>query len=167
MIFGTTPDQRVPFTRPPEAGFYTPRLPAASFYSHLRPFSNVLPSMAAQQSRIPSPQADMRPGIVQVERPQQSGVRRSLPAVAMQPMLPEGPGPAPGMNGFGRSGFGSSAAFGGGGSPYHVMRSGMFPGVRANMSNVRVGVSSAGGLVRRMTPSAYGANDPAGGYDIG
>lgn len=183
MIFGSTPAQRVPFQRPPQASFYTPRVPQSAFYSHFQPFATfnrlaALPAYVNAESR-----ADMQPGVSRLER-RPAGVRQAMPTVVAPPvatpMLPAGPGPGPAneptVNGFG-GGFGhtpfGSAGEGGSpysaaGSPYRIMRSGMFPGVRTNVSDPRYGVYNAARQIRAMTPYAYpNANVPAGNYAAG
>lgn len=192
MIFGApmTPQDRIPFQRPPEASFYTPRIPESAFYSHLHPFMNVMGPMAAMQTRIPgmAARANMAPGVRRLENaqpPVPAGPLKQVPAAVVAPppatpMDQVGPGPTPGgpgapdapVHGFGYAGFGSTGGVGGsnaltsaGGSPYRVMRSGMYPGVMANVSNVRHGVYGASTQIRAQTPAPYpGANVSAGNY---
>jgi len=148
MIFGQAPQyQRLPFTRPADASFYTPRLPATAFYSTFQPFRNVLPAMAAFQTRIPSPPSHMAPGSIRWPQPGQV-------VAAMTP----GPGmPAPG----------GMAGFGGFGNPFMRAGGGGFPGIMASGANMRSGVTGAGGFIRSQSPAGYPAvNFPAGTYAL-
>lgn len=190
MIFGQAPDQRIPFQRPPEASYYTPRIPSTAFYSHIHPFMKVYPQMAALQTHVNAgSRADMSPGVNRVEDPRRTGVRQAMPVVIAPPpptpVEPGGPGPAPMMpnggapvsgfgNAFGHLAFGAGAngnsngnghPMSAGGSPYRIMRSGMFPGVRANVSNPRHGAYSVGSQIRSQMPTGYpGVSVPGGGY---
>ena len=100
---------RVPFT--PPGGFYTPKLPRTSFYSHLRPFANMSPTMA-RQWRTPIPN-EMRPV-------------PNRPAPPPPEVMTPAPSSAPNIKG---------SMFGRGLSPYAIMRSGLIPGI-TNAPNV-------------------------------
>lgn len=175
-LVGQNPANRVPFSRPPEASYYTPRIPKTAFYGNFHPFHKVMGPMAAIQTNVGNP----RPGINRIES--QRMASQAMPAVVAPPaQLPmpgqsvgPGPGGGEGMSGFGHgfgyAGFGSTGGVNGGGinggvSPYRVMRSGMFPGVHANGGNVRHGVHNVGAQIRSQTPGAFpDANTPAGGW---
>jgi len=138
MIFGQP--QRVPFQHPSAAGYYTPEMPNVRFYSNIQPFAKVFPRMSAVRAQIPPPQADMSPGVAS---------RMATPS----------PG------GFGRA-FGYSFGSGNGSgsvNPYRLMRDGGIPGIMSSGGDLRRGVSSAGALVRRLSPGAFTQqNIPAG-----
>lgn len=127
----------MPFS--PPSGFYTPRMPQTSFYSHMRPFANMPPQMA-RQWRTPIPNNEQmvptRPQPVALPAP---------PAAAKM---------AGAMFGHGAAGL----------SPYKVMRTGLIPGIRASgAGGMRVGVTSAAQLIKRVTPGGYtGVNVPGG-----
>jgi hypothetical protein len=134
MILGQTQSDRVPFTTP-QGGGYMPQRPGVGFYSHLQPFASVMPPIMA----LTSGAGGRRGGNVSTRGGGGQVVASASPA-------------APGMSGgFGRGGFGSS----GGVDPYRVMRSGMFPGIQASGSQMRRGVTGAGGTVRALMPAGF------------
>jgi len=139
MIFGQP--QRVPFQHPSAAGYYRPGTPNVGFYSNFHPFPGMFPRMQAVRAQIPPPQADMAPGVASRVNPSAGG--------------------------FGHA-FGHSFGSGGGGrsgsiNPYRLMRDGGIPGIMSSGGNLRQGVSSAGSLIRRLSPGAFTQqNVPAG-----
>jgi hypothetical protein len=174
MIFGSPQSNRLPFHRPKQAGFYTPRIPESAFYSHIHPFMQTFPPMQAFAAQIPNLPTHMQPGVIRMQRrgpvpESDAGVTRALPmSPSRSGMIPgQVPGytaPAP-TAGFGR-GFGASGGVQAP-SPYRTMRSGMLPGVASSGSNVRAGVINAGAMMRRLSPSGFpGANVPAGTYSV-
>lgn len=151
MILGQTPDQRLPYSRPGQAGFFTPHTPMMSFYSHLRPFATMSPIQAVS-GRIPQGSKYMNPGIA-TARASAMVAQDADQAQVVTAMTPT----APGMAGFGNAGV----------DPYAVMRSGVLPGIRAAGNRMRYGIQSAGALIRRQSPGAYPAvNNPAGGHAL-
>ena len=165
----------MPFRRPAEAAYYTPQLPRTRYYTHLYPFMNVMSPMPSFMPRIPGAQSDMQPGVVRKFDPQATAIRQQLPAVVSTPranaapmmpatflppvqtQMPNAPRMAP-----------TAGFFGAAGSPYNVMRSGAWPGIRSNGGNIRQGYAGAAALIRRVTPGAYTqANVPGGGYAPG
>lgn len=143
MIFGQAPQyQRLPFSRPAAAGFYTPRVPQTAFYSTFQPFRNVLPAMAAFATRIPNMPETMRPGVIRA------------PGQVVAAMTP---GPEPAMSGFGQTW-----------NPLVAMRQGGFnPGIMSSGGNIRSGITGAGGFIRSLSPAGYpGVNLPAGTYAL-
>jgi hypothetical protein len=164
MYFGQpVPEStRIPFRRPAEASYYTPRLPRTRFMSHINPFMNVLNPLAAFQAHLPRMDPLMQPGAVRVG-PRARGVYQAEQQQQLQPTLPT-PGPITG--GF----FGAGPMVDGrSGSPdpYRVMRTGAWPSIRAGGQNLRTGVVGAGNFIRSQTPNAFVANTPAGTYRVG
>ena len=142
---GAGQDARLPFRRPREAGFYTPRAPTTGFQTHLYPFPNVMDPMRSFAARGPRVSAEMQPGSVRAP-------------VGTRPQLGQSPGviPGPRPNAPGRRG---------GLDPYAIIRSGNFPAVRSTAQGIRRGVSGAGAFIRAQTPQDFtAANVPAGNY---
>jgi hypothetical protein len=140
MIFGQP--QRIAFQHPSSAGYYTPGTPNVGFYSNFHPFPGMFPRMQAVRAQIPPPQADMAPGVASRVNPSAGGFGHA----------------------FGHS-FGNFGRNNGSGSvnPYRVMRSGGIPGVMSSGGDIRRGVTSAGQLIRRLSPGAFSQqNIPAG-----
>lgn len=146
MIFGQP--QRITFTHPRDAGYYTPQMPRVGFMTNIEPFNKIYPRMRAARAMIPPPQADMAPGVASGYTP--------------QPQIPQTTLPTPG--GTGRGGFGGAFGSSGGVNPYRIMRDGGIPGIMSAGSNIRSGVQNSGNLIRRLSPGAFPqVNLPAGG----
>ena len=149
MILGQT---RTPFEAP---GMPHAKLPHTAFYSgNIWPFSEVTNRMRAYPMYRPPLVPGMGPQMLPpVPPPPAPPAPNGAPAAATQ--VPSSAPTSAAMHGsFGGAGFGST-----GGvkahfhvDPYMVMRSGWIPGVNPNGSNIRAGVTGAGGRIHRSMP---------------
>ena len=149
MILGQT---RTPFEAP---GMPHAKLPHTAFYSgNIWPFSEVTNRMRAYPMYRPPLVPTMGPQMLPpVPPPPPPPAPNGAPAAATQ--VPSSAPTSAAMKGsFGGAGFGST-----GGvrahfhvDPYMVMRSGWIPGVSPSGSNIRAGVTGAGGRIQRSMP---------------
>jgi hypothetical protein len=137
--FGIPQSDRLPFSRPPGAGFYTPRLPQTGFLSHINPFMNVMMPLTALAPRLPRTPARMEP----------TGIGPG----AQPPIVMQSPTPPPAAMGP-MAGFGASFSGRGRGlDPYAVIRSGMIPGVFSTSGrNAMRPVQVAAGEIQQLIP---------------
>ncbi len=62
---GIPMSQRMPFRRPANAGFYTPRLAPTAFYSHINPFVQTMLPISAFRPGLPRMPRLIRPGYIE------------------------------------------------------------------------------------------------------
>ena len=97
---GIPMSQRMPFRRPANAGFYTPRLAPTAFYSHINPFPQTMLPISAFRPGLPRMPRLIRPRYVS------GGYSASGPMPPPGPQMDVTPRPQQ-IKGFGRAGFGA------------------------------------------------------------
>lgn len=158
----------MPYARPSEAGFYTPPMPSTRYKTHLNPFWRVLPALQVQTPRLPKFPEAMRPGNLGPGSAPAGAIRQALPEVPGV-TVPAGAGPVSTPTPTAPAAMSNKAAAmlrmrSGGMDPYRVMRSGNFPGIQSNGVGLRRGITSTGGVIKRLMPASYPGNVPAGSY---